>query len=249
MWRIADSGEISNSPHTGSESPTGDASARLGRNCCGRWTHRPRCIDGGCRSSDPSLALKVGRWRALTCIQATNDHPGLRTGHFAEQARAAEDHRSTQQFHGTWRERIGRFPSGDPVATGLRVLSQAYHYRLGSRAHRTCVGRADEAPWIHAICGPRRRFGRGCLHCDGQTGGSGIAGHSHQLPRYHSSRHCEGAPVRRSAAIQLIARRKTRVRTADHLIYEETRLCTDDGNAPTSAVWIGGFLRGVRERE
>jgi epoxide hydrolase-like protein len=38
---------------------------------------------------------------------------------------------------------------------------------------------ADEAPWIHAICGARRRFGRGCLHRDGQTGASRIAGHSY----------------------------------------------------------------------
>lgn len=69
---------------------------------------------------------------------------------------------------------------------------QADHHRLGSRAYRVCVARADEAPWIRAICGPRRRFGRGCLHCDGRAGGSGIAGHSHQLPRHHSSRYCEG---------------------------------------------------------
>src|SRR5437899_1646276 len=32
--------------------------------------------------------------------------------------RAAEDHRSTDQPHGAWRERIGRFPSGDSVDAG-----------------------------------------------------------------------------------------------------------------------------------
>jgi hypothetical protein len=66
--------------------------------------------------------------------------------------RAAEDHRSTHQSHGAWRKRIGRFPSGDSIFAGLRVFSQAWQYRLGSRSHRTCLGSADEAPWIHPIC-------------------------------------------------------------------------------------------------
>ena len=39
--------------------------------------------------------------------------------------RAAEDHRSTDQSDGKWRERIGRFPSGDSVDAGLRILRQA----------------------------------------------------------------------------------------------------------------------------
>ena len=58
-------------------------------------------------------------------------------------------------------KRIGRFPSGDSVDAGLRVFRQADHDRLGPRPHRTCLGRADEAPRIHAICGARRRLGRG----------------------------------------------------------------------------------------
>ncbi|MHA6793494.1 epoxide hydrolase N-terminal domain-containing protein [Pseudonocardia bannensis] len=37
---------------------------------------------------------------------------------------------------GTRRPRRGRFPSGDPVDAGLRVLRQADHYRLGPRPHR-----------------------------------------------------------------------------------------------------------------
>ena len=111
------------------------------------------------------------------------------------------------QSHGAWRERVGRFPSGDTVAAGLRVFSQADHDRLGPRPHRTRLGRADEAPWIHAICVARRRFGRGRLHCDGQTGASGIAGHSHQLPWNHSTRHCEGASGRRPAALRSLSRR------------------------------------------
>ena len=50
-------------------------------------------------------------------------------------------------------------PSGDSVDAGLRVFGQADHDRLGPRPHRTCLGRADEAPWIHEICGARRRLG------------------------------------------------------------------------------------------
>ena len=48
------------------------------------------------------------------------------------------------------------------------------------------------------ICGARRRFGRGRLHCDGQTRTSRIAGNSHQLPWNYSIRYCKGAPVWRS---------------------------------------------------
>ncbi len=53
-------------------------------------------------------------------------------------------------------------PSGDSVDAGLRVFRQADHDRLGPRAYRTCLDSADEAPWIHALCGARRRLGWGC---------------------------------------------------------------------------------------
>src|SRR3984885_9181083 len=62
--------------------------------------------------------------------------------------RAAEDHRPAHQPHGTWRERIGCFPSCDPVNAGLRVLRQADRYRLGPRPHRPRLGSADGAPGI-----------------------------------------------------------------------------------------------------
>ena len=87
-----------------------------------------------------------------------------------------------------------------PSLPGYGFSAQADHDRLGPGAHCACLGRADEAPRLHAIRGARRRSGRGYLHCDGQTGASGIARHSHQLPRHHSAGHCEGAAGRRSAA-------------------------------------------------
>ena len=67
-----------------------------------------------------------------------------------------------------------------PSMPGYGYSGQADHDRLGPRAHRTCLDRADEAPWIHALCGARRRLGCGCRRSDGRTGASGIARHSHQ---------------------------------------------------------------------
>ena len=99
----------------------------------------------------------------------------------------------------------------------------------GPERTATCLGRADEAPWIHAICGARRRSGCGCLHCDGQTGASGIAGHSHQLPGNNSIRHREGASGRRPTAIRSLRRRKTRLRAAHRPVCEATCLRTNDG--------------------
>jgi len=60
------------------------------------------------------------------------------------------------QSHRTRWKCIRCFPPGDPVNTGLRILRKTDHHRLGSCPHRARLGRADEAPWIHAICGARR---------------------------------------------------------------------------------------------
>jgi len=73
--------------------------------------------------------------------------------------RADEDHRSADQSHGAWRQRVGLFPPGDSVHTWLRVFGQTDHHRLGWPPYRTCLDRADEAPWIHEICSARRRLG------------------------------------------------------------------------------------------
>ena len=64
------------------------------------------------------------------------------------------------QSDGKRRERIGRFPSGDPVDAGLRILRQADHDWLGARAHRECLGGADEAPGIRPLRRHGRRLGR-----------------------------------------------------------------------------------------
>ena len=68
--------------------------------------------------------------------------------------------------------------SGKPTTTGWDPV-----------AYRTCLGRADEAPGIHAICGARRRLGCGHHGSDGHAGASGIARHSHQHAWRCSARH------------------------------------------------------------
>ena len=43
---------------------------------------------------------------------------------------AAEDHRTADQSHGAWRQRIGRLSSGDSVTPRLRLFRQALGARL-----------------------------------------------------------------------------------------------------------------------
>src|SRR5438094_5615376 len=86
--------------------------------------------------------------------------------------RAAEDYRSADQSHGTWRERVGCFRCGDSVDAGLRILRQTDHHRVGCCPHRACLGRADEAPRVREVRGARRRLGRGDRGCDGPAGAS-----------------------------------------------------------------------------
>jgi hypothetical protein len=46
--------------------------------------------------------------------------------------RAAEDHRSPDQPHGSRRQRVGRVPRRDPVDGRLRVFRQAHDARSGT---------------------------------------------------------------------------------------------------------------------
>ena len=77
----------------------------------------------------------------------------------------------------------------------------------------------------------------------GAAGTSGAARHSRQLPRHGPTRRRPGAAVRRPAAIGPVSRRKTRVRAAEHLVYETARLRQHDGDAPADAVRADGFTR------
>ena len=59
-----------------------------------------------------------------------------------------------------------------------------------------------------SIRGARWRLGCACHGCDGYPGASGIAWHPHQHAGHGSTRHCEGAPGRRPAAIRPLRRRE-----------------------------------------
>ena len=61
----------------------------------------------------------------------------------------------------------GRLRRGDPVDAGLRVLRQAADDRLGPRAHRPRLDRADEAPRLYALRGAGRRLGSADHRRDG----------------------------------------------------------------------------------
>src|SRR5262245_50365707 len=126
--------------------------------------------------------------------------------------RAAEDPRAPDQSHGAWRPGIGRFPRGDSAHAGLRVFGQADHDRLGPRAYRTGLDRADAAPRLPALCRPRRRLGWGGGGHDGGRRRPGIARHSHHDAWRCASRRVEGGSVRRSGALRSLRRGKTAVR-------------------------------------
>ena len=84
--------------------------------------------------------------------------------------RAAEDRRAADQSHRVRRDGGGRLPRGDPVAAGLRLLGQADRDRLGPRAHRAGLGRADAAPRLHPLRRPGRRLGLRSSRADGAPG-------------------------------------------------------------------------------
>ena len=80
----------------------------------------------------------------------------------------------------SWRQRRGRFRRGHPVDARLRLLRQADRRRLGTRAYRAGLGRADEAPRIHALRRPGRRLGHTGLQRHGAPVGRRPARHPHQ---------------------------------------------------------------------
>ena len=148
-------------------------------------------------------------------------------------------------------ERGGRVPSGDPLAAGPRVLRQADHHRLGSGAHRTRLGRADEPPRIHRVRGAGRRLGRGRDADDGHAGASGAARHPLQHARHRPGRPRHGVRARRPAAGRPLRRGATRVRAAEQLLRQARGVRADHGDAPADAVRAGGLThrsRGVHAR-
>ena len=175
---------------------------------------------------------------ARRCAAADRHARVARLGH-----RAAEDHRAAHQPRGARRERRGSVPPGDSLAARSRILRQADRHRLGSRPHRTGLGRADEAPRLHPVRGAGRRLGRGRHAGDGDTGRAGTARHPLQHAGYRSGRHQQGGPARRPAAAGSVGRGEPRVRAAEHLLRQAPGLRADHVDAPADAVRAGGLPR------
>ena len=121
-------------------------------------------------------------------------------------------------------ERLGRVPHGDPVDTGLRVLRQAGRDRLGSRSHRTRLGRADETPWLSAVRSARRRLGRGGHERDGPAGSARNYWASTSTSRRRSRPPLPSRSARRPGAGRSFSRRDARIRAAELLYAEAVRL-------------------------
>ena len=98
-------------------------------------------------------------------------------GSIVEQLKLIEPLTNPTAHGGT---RSGCLPRGHSVDAGLRLLGQTHHHRLGARAHRACLGRADEASRLHELCGAGRRLGCNHHRADGRAGTQGTAGRPHQ---------------------------------------------------------------------
>ena len=144
---------------------------------------------------------------------------------------------------GARRERGGRLPPGDPLDTGLRLLGQAGHDRLGSRPHRACLDGADEAPGVHAVRRPGRRLGRDHHRPDGRAGAAGAARDPHQHAGRRSARHLQGVGERRPRAGRSLSRRGPRLRAAAVHVHEGHRLRDRDVSAAADALRDRGLPR------
>jgi len=122
--------------------------------------------------------------------------------------------------------------SGKPTTTGWDPAHMARAW-----------GRADEAPWIHAIRGAGRRLGCDGFGADRQTGASGTAGYTPQHACYCPGRRCKGADGRRPAAIRSLCRRKARVRAAGLFLHARHRLRNRDAEPSTNDIRNRGFTR------
>jgi hypothetical protein len=175
----------------------------------------------------------AARGRAAACRQprlARLDH------------RAAEDHRSTDRSHGTWRQRIGRFSCGDPIDAGLRVSGKPASTGW-PRAHRPGLGRTDGATRLHPVRHARRRLGCICRRPDGLAGTGRIARHPHQHAVHCPRRHRPGRPGRRPATLRPLSGGTTCLRAADQNL-PASRVRQIHGGAPADLVRHPGFTQG-----
>jgi hypothetical protein len=159
--------------------------------------------------------------------------------------RAATGHRPAHQPHRARRQRRRRLRRGDPVDTGLRVLGQAARRQLDPRPHRVSLGRADEAPGLHALRRAGRRLGRRHHRRDGRQGATGTARHPLQHARRHPARGGAGDPLRhrRPGAGRPVGRGAEHLGADQLPVHQGHRLRGRNGHVAADAVRAGGLPR------
>ena len=127
-----------------------------------------------------------------------------------------------------------------PSMAGLRVFGQADTTGWDTDAHGTRLGRADEAPRLHALRGAGRRLGRARHRADGRAGTAGTARHPHQHGFRRAARSPEGAPVRQRA-VRSLGRGKTCLRAACFFFTRGLSYAQQMATHPQCAVRDRGF--------
>jgi len=137
-----------------------------------------------------------------------------------------------------------RFRLVIPSIPRLRVFRQADHHRLGPGPHCACLGRADEAPWIHEFVAQGGDWGAVITEQMGVKAAPELLGHSHQYA-WRGSADMTGrhSPVRQCPTVS--HRRETRVRTADIRLQQRHRLRLPDGLRPQTLYGIADSPVGL----
>src|SRR5215471_10222180 len=109
---------------------------------------------------------------------------------------------------------------------------------MESRPHCASLDRADEASRVHTLRRPRRRLGCAYLRRDGAPGAGGLGGHPPQLSGKRAAGNRQSHPQRRSSTRRIVCCRKRRIRGAQKLLDEGSRLSSHHGDAPAN---LGGY--------
>ncbi len=121
-----------------------------------------------------------------------------------------------------------------PSLPGHGFLRQADGHGMGSRPHRTRLGRADETSRMLRVRGARWRLGRGGHTGDGRARCSGATRHSFQHARHDPGRSRPGIRARRPAAGRSLGRGGACVRAAARLLPKARGLRADRVEPPAN---------------
>ena len=135
--------------------------------------------------------------------------------------------------------------SRPPVDARLWLFRQTEGEGLGPRAHRSRLGRVDEAPRIHALCRPRWRLGVARFECDGAPGAGRVDWHPHQLAGDRAARDGRGDRCRRARTGGALREGARRVQLLDTFVKMYSRPTAIMGTRPQT---IGYSLAGLSRR-